>query len=42
VRAAEGEEEALGGVGHAGGPIHRARPRRLHPLSPFPWLRGTL
>lgn len=33
-RAAEGEEEALGGVGHVGGSIHRAGPRRLHPLFP--------
>jgi hypothetical protein len=33
-RAAEGEEEALGGVGHAGGPIHRGGPRRLHHLFP--------
>lgn len=32
-RAVEGEEEALGGVGDAGGPVHRARPRRFHPLA---------
>ena len=34
-RAAEGKEEALGGVSHVGGSIHRTGPRRLHPLLPL-------
>jgi hypothetical protein len=38
-RAVEGEEEALGGIGDAGGPVHCARPSRLHhPASMVPRL----
>ena len=39
--AAEGEEEAPGGVGGAGGPVHRARPRRVHPRARRPPAAAT-